>query len=107
MAKIYATDGKLLVETPQIQIGDKLFAVDNRKSSYDAMQKAVNENIEKDSGISDEDLIIKHTLGDKQFKEVKAMDLSVVGYMNLIMYIQASILDITFEDAQKRFQGKI
>lgn len=104
MAKIYTTDGKLLVETPQIQIGDKLYAVDNRKSNYDAMQKAIADNDGKE--FSDEDLIVKFTMGDKQFKEIKAMDLSVSGYMNLIMYIQAAVLDITFEEAQKRFQGK-
>ena len=104
MAKIYTTDGKLLTEVPQIQIGDKLYAVDNRKSQYDAMQKAIAENDGKEH--SDEDLIIKFALGDKQFKEVKAMDLSVAGYVNLILYIQAAILDISFEEAQKRFQGK-
>jgi hypothetical protein len=102
MAKIYTTDGKLLTEVPQIQIGDKLYAVDNRKSNYDAMQKAIAENDGKE--YSDEDLIVKFALGEKQFKEIKAMDLSVAGYMNLILYIHAAILDISFEEAQKQFQ---
>ena len=105
MAKIYATDGKLITEAPQIQIGDKLFAVDTRKSNYDLMQKAIEENDKTE--YSDEDLVVKFALGEKQFKAVKEMDLSVTGYMNLILYIQAAILDITFEEAQKRFQAKI
>ena len=105
MAKIYTTDGKLLTEMPQIQVGDKLYAVDNRKSNYDAMQKAVDKNDGKE--YSDEDLIIKYALGEKQYKEVKSMDLSVAGYMNLILYIQAAIMDISFEEAQSRFQSKL
>lgn len=30
MAKIYTLDGKLLTERPEIRIGDKIYAVDDR-----------------------------------------------------------------------------
>ena len=68
------------------------------------MQKAIAENDGKE--FSDEDLIVKYALGDKQFNEVKAMDLSVAGNINLILFIQAAFMDISFEEAQKRFQPK-
>lgn len=100
MAKIYTTDGKLLVETPQIQIGDKLFAVDNRKSTYDKMQEAVN----KSNGNNEERIILEYALGKAQMKEIDAMDLSMKGYMNLLTLVHAAIFDISFEEAEARFQ---
>ena len=99
MAKIYTTDGKLLVDTPQIQIGDKLFAVDNRKSTYDKMQEAVS----KSHG-NEERIILEYAFGKEQMKEIDAMGLSVKGYMNLLTYVHAAIFDISFEEAEARFQ---
>lgn len=100
MAKIYTTDGKLLVETPQVQIGDKLFAIDNRKSTYDKMQEAVSKA--KDG--TEERIILEYAFGKAQMKEIDAMDLSVKGYMNLLTYVHAAIFDISFEEAEARFQ---
>ena len=100
MAKIYTSDGKLLVETPQIQIGDKLYAVDNRKSTYDKMQEAVN----KANGKDEERIILEYALGKAQMKEIDAMDLSLKGYMNLLTLVHAAIFDISFEEAEARFQ---
>ena len=100
MAKIYTTDGKLLTETPQIQIGSKLFAIDNRKSTYDKMQEAVS----KAEGGNEERIILEYAFGEEQMKEIDAMDLSVKGYMNLLTYVHAAIFDIPFEEAEARFQ---
>lgn len=100
MAKIYTTDGKLLVDMPQVQIGDKLFAVDNRKSTYDKMQEAVSKA--KDG--NEERIILEYAFGKEQMKEIDAMELSVKGYMNLLTYVHAAIFDISFEEAEARFQ---
>lgn len=100
MAKIYTTDGKLLTETPQIQVGNKLFAIDNRKSTYDKMQEAVSQA--KDG--NEERIILEYAFGKDQMAEIDAMDLSVKGYMNLLTYVHAAIFDISFEEAEARFQ---
>lgn len=101
MAKIYTTDGKVIFDAPQIQIGDKLFAVDTRKSTYDKMQK----EMEKNKGeISEEDIILEHAFGKDAFKVIKEMDLPLNGFLNLITYVYAAMFDITFEEAQERFQ---
>ena len=100
MAKIYTTDGKLLTETPQIQIGDKLFAIDNRKSTYDKMQEAVSNA----KNGNEERIILEHAFGKEQMKEIDAMDLSVKGMMNLLTYVHAAIFDISYEEAEARFQ---
>jgi len=101
MAKIYATDGKVIVEAPQIQIGDRLFAVDTRKSTYDKMQKEV-ENAK--GSRAEEDIILEHAFGKVAFKQIKEMDLPLSGFLNLITFVYAAMFDITYEEAQARFQ---
>lgn len=105
MARMYTTDGKILTEQPTIQVGDKLYTVDNRKSTYDKMQAEVLRKPEEgETKLSEEEIIIVYALGEKQFKEIKALDLPISGYLNLIVYIYAAMFDITFEEAKKRFQ---
>lgn len=99
MGRIYATDGKILCETPQIQIGDKLYAVDIRKSTYDKMQEEI-----KKGQKSEEDIILEYAFGKSSLQEIKKLDLSIGGFMNLITFVYAAMFDITFEEAQTRFQ---
>lgn len=33
MGKLYTLDGKLLTETPEIRVGEKIYPVDNRKKT--------------------------------------------------------------------------
>jgi len=101
MAKIYTTDGKVITEAPQIQIGDRLFAVDTRKSTYDKMQK----EIEKNKGDrAEEDVILEYAFGKAAFKQIQEMDLPLNGFLNLITYVYAAMFDISFEEAQERFR---
>lgn len=100
MGKIYATDDRILSDGfPQIQVGDKLYRVDTRKSTFDRMQAAVEK-----AGGDEPRVILEHTLGKDALKEIDAMELSVSGYLNLITYVQAALFDVSFEEAQKRFQ---
>lgn len=101
MAKIYATDGKVVVEAPQIQIGDRLFTVDTRKSTYDKMQKEAEENRGKRA---EENIILEHAFGKAAFKQIQEMDLPLNGYLNLITYVYAAMFDIEFEEARERFR---
>lgn len=107
MAKIITTDGNILSDGfPQIQIGDRLFRVDNRKSTYDKIAKEIEANTKKepDKRKTEEKIIMELTLGKEATKDVEEMDLSVNGYINLVIYIQAAIFDTSFEDAKARFQ---
>ena len=101
MGKIYSTDSKISQDSAQIQIGDRLFAVDCRKSNYDKMQKALAKN---ESGKSDEDIILEFALGKEAFAQIQQMDLSLMGHLNLITYIYAAMFGIEFEEAQERFR---
>jgi hypothetical protein len=101
MAKIYATDGKVINEAPQIQIGDRLFGVDTRKSTYDRMQKTIESN---NGEKSDEDIILEHAFGAEAYKQILKMDLPISGFLNLITYVYAAMFDLSFEDAEARFR---
>lgn len=100
MGKIYATDGKIISDGfPQIQVGEKLYRVDTRKSTFDRIQAEVTGDSAEET-----DIILRHALGGEAFEEIKALDLTVSGYMNLLIFVQAAIYDITFEEAEARFQ---
>lgn len=101
MSRIYTTDKKIIVgdDFPQIQIGNKLFRVDTRKSNFDKLQEAIKTNSDQ----SDRE-VMKYLLGEDQLKEVDAMDLTVQGVMTLMIYLQAALYDISYEEAEARFQ---
>ena len=63
------------------------------------MQEAVAK-----SGGNEERIILEYAFGKEQMKEIDAMGLSVKGYMNLLTYVHAAIFDISYEEAEARFQ---
>lgn len=102
MAKIYDTEGKILTgdSFPQLKIGKELFVIDNRKKTYDKIQKIIQEsqNSPKEN-VSYDMEVIKLALGqDKdQVKKVETMDLSVKGFNELTIYIMAAIQEEEYE----------
>ena len=94
MAKIYSTDGKILTgdNFPQIQIGDKLYLVDNRKSTYDKIQDLYKKDPGNDRGM------FELALGKEMTKEVEKLNLSVESYKNLTYFISAAIQGIEYEE---------
>ncbi len=101
MARIYTTDKKILCDDfPQIQIGDKLFKVDTRKSTYDKLQKAVEAAPDDQA----DRVVMEFLLGKEQTKEIDKMGLTVSGTLHLMTYLQAALYDISFEEAEARFR---
>lgn len=96
--KIYTTDNKILTEKPQIQIGDKLYAVDDRQSTFNKL----NEQLQKDS--NNMEAIYKLVFGNKAAQEIMDMELSVLGTQNLLIYVFAAIKGCEFEEAQMFFR---
>ena len=41
MSKLYTLDGKLLTETPEIRIGEKIYPVDNRQKTVAKLQSTI------------------------------------------------------------------
>ncbi|MBQ7596181.1 MAG: hypothetical protein IJU45_05920 [Clostridia bacterium] len=94
--KIIATDGKIITgdNFPSIQIGDKLYPVDNRMSTYKKIKKIdyLSESIDPDEEM------LKLALGKENAKEIIDMDLSVESFSNLTFIVMSAI---TGEDAEK------
>lgn len=99
MGKLYTLDEKLLTETPEIRIKDKVYAVDDRKKTVEKVM-----NLTKDS----EDMAtmseaLKLILGEKVTREIDAMDLPFRAYMELFKLVIAAA---TGEEPDARFQNE-
>jgi len=81
---------------PQLKIGDKLYIVDDRKSTFDKIMAVQNDV--KVSQEKKELSILEMSLGKKAAKEILAMDLSVKDYTYLTFCIMGAI---TGEDPDK------
>ena len=102
MAKIYDTEGKILTgdSFPQLKIGKELFVIDNRKKTYDKIQKLISEGQTKPKDDVDYDMgVVELALGQdkKQIKKVRDMDLKVKEFNELTIYIMAAIQEEEYE----------
>ena len=81
MGKMYTLDKKLLVGSPEIRIGEKVYPVDDRT-------KNVKKILTLFKGKSDNDFesieeALKLAFGEK-YKEIEALDLPFAAYQQLI-----------------------
>ncbi|MBO5142695.1 MAG: hypothetical protein J6J11_01655 [Treponema sp.] len=102
MAKIYDTEGKILTgeNFPQLKIGQELFIIDNRKSTYDKIQKLMSEAQTNPKADVNYDMeMIKFAMGGNkaQIKKIEDMDLSVKSFQELTFYIMAAIQEEEYE----------
>ena len=107
MAKMYSTDGKILIgdNFPQIQIGDKLYVVDNRKSTYDKIQDVILESQTKPEKGKDYDMeIFKLALGKEKAKEIEKLDLSVKSFKELSIFVMAAIQEEEYETVKQAME---
>ena len=73
---------------PQLKIGDKLYTVDNRKSTFDKIQKIQSEALEENEKTSK---IYELTLGKEACDEIIKMDLPVENSIYLSFCIMGAI----------------
>ncbi len=82
---------------PQLKIGDKLYLVDDRKSTWDKIQQ-----VQKRGGDNVDAEILALALGKEAVAElVNNSDISVSGYTNLSFYVMAAITGEDYEDLKK------
>lgn len=105
--RIIQTEDKILTgdNHPQLQIGDKLYLVDNRKKTFDK----INE-VQSDVTLSQnekERKIFEFALGEVNAREILDNDeLTVSGYKNLSYFILAAITGNTFEEIKEQSEQK-
>lgn len=102
--KLYTIDGALLTDRPEIRIGDKVYPVDDRKSTVEkVMQMSKEANSENLTAM---DATLTLTLGADAAKEIAALDLPFPAYMRLFETVMAVITGETPEDVAQRFQDE-
>lgn len=82
---------------PQLKIGDKLYLVDDRKSTWDKIQQ-----VQENGGDNVDAEILTLALGKEAVAElINNSDISVSGYTNLSFYVMAAITGEDYEDLKK------
>lgn len=83
---------------PQLKIGDKLYLVDDRKSTWDKIQAVQN-----DETVEDRDTrILELALGKEAVKEIcETGEITLSGFMNLTFHVMAAITGEDYEELKK------
>lgn len=84
---------------PQLKIGDKLYTVDNRQSTWDKIQE-VQSNVEL-SNEEKTDKVYELALGTDVAKEIKEMDLPVENNVFLSYCVMGAITGEDPKELQK------
>lgn len=98
MGKLYTLDQKLLTNTPEIRIGEKIYPIDDRTKTVMKAPKLDTANVENVSKI------LELALGQKAAKEVEEMNLPFAAYQQLLEIIIAAMTGEEPEEVSARFQ---
>lgn len=105
MAKMYTLDEKLLVGTPEIRIGDKVYPVDDRQKTVKKILNICEKNSEKND-INMVDEVLKLAFTAEDFKTIDKLDLSWKAYQELFQIVISAVTGQDKEDIEERFQGE-
>ena len=93
-----------LVNEPKfLQVAEgKTYKVDDRKNTVLKLNELLDGSNDSAKNI---DKAIKIGLGEKAFKEIEAMDLSIVAYQSLFIGMMALMMDKDYEEMEKTFRN--
>ena len=89
---------------PQIQIGDKLYTVDDRKSTYDKINKLQKDD-KKSSDDKEREMFVL-ALGKEATDEIYGYDLSVTDFNNVVYSVTAAIAGLDVEEIKREAEQK-
>ncbi|MGX8702074.1 hypothetical protein [Caproiciproducens sp.] len=101
MGKLYTLDEKLLIGTPEIRIGDKVYPIDDRQKTVKKLMNMTADN-KLDSDNMDE--VMKLAFGEKSSKEIDGMNLPFPAYRQLFELVTAAMTGEDPEEVAARFQ---
>lgn len=104
MSKLYTLDGKLLTETPEIRVGEKVYPVDNRQKTVKKLMK-LTEDAKGDIG-KQMDEVLTLAFGPQAFREIDGMDLPFPAYQKLFELVMAAVTGEEAEGNATRFPGE-
>ena len=96
--RIIDTGNKILTgdNHPQLKIGDKLYIVDDRKSTWDKIQ-AIQADDSIEGKEQDEEILIL-ALGEKAVDELVTPEISFQGFNALVFYVMAAITGEDYDE---------
>ena len=98
MGKLYTLDQKLLTNTPEIRIGEKIYPIDDRTKTVVKVTKMDSSNPENISKILD------LAFGKTAAKEIDDMNLPFTAYLKLLEIVIAAMTGEEPEAVSVRFQ---
>lgn len=98
MGKLYTLDQKLLTNTPEIRIGEKIYPIDDRTKTVVKVTKMDSSNPENISKILD------LAFGKTAAKEIDDMNLPFATYLKLLEIVIAAMTGEEPEAVSVRFQ---
>ncbi len=101
MGKLYTLDEKLICGVPEIRIGDKVFAVDDRKNTVEKAHKLFNKDNDSEDSLSRIDELFKLAFG-KRHKEIEAMELSFKASNELVNLVLAAMMGEDEENLKEK-----
>lgn len=99
MGKLYTLDEKLLVNTPEIRVGETVYAIDNRKKTVDAAMKLF-----QSENTADYTKALKLVLGAKAVAELDIENMNYAAYQKLFVVLSAAMLGEEVTDMEARFR---
>lgn len=105
--RIIDTEDKILVgdNHPQLKIGDKLYLVDDRKSTWDKIQKVQNDDTLDDD--AKQVKVLELALGKENATELLGKeDLTVAGYTALSFFVMAAITGENYNELRERAEAE-
>lgn len=101
MGKLYTLDDKLLIGSPEIRIGDKVYPIDDRQKT---VKKLMRLDQDKDKAVENTDEALKLAFGEKGFKEIDSMNLPYPAYQKLFEIVVSAMTGEEPEEVDARFQ---
>lgn len=104
MGKMYTLDNKLLTETSEIRIGDKVYPVDDRVKTVKKIQE-ISKDFSEDTygGISQ---ALSLALGHEAAKEIDEMNMPFKAYQKMFELVMAAVTGEDEDVIADRFQDK-
>ena len=98
---MYEVEKVLLDAKPEVRVGDKVYLVDNRMSTFVKMNR---ELAEAKTELSEFDIILECGLGREAAGEIGTMDLSFAAMQRIVLLVMAAMQGVSEEEAMRRFR---
>ena len=99
MAKMYTVDGKMLVEKNAVQVGDKIYAVDDRLRTVKKIQAVTGDDADRQ--------ILELALGKAAIKELDIDNMRFPVFSALISKVMAAMTDEDEAAFDARFRAAV